>query len=97
MEEIKKTKYVISRYQDDGYGAVHLTERCYTNDDALVKNAIDNWEGDDPDFGSIVESFHSCEHHEMINWGEDFNPNGAGNDIDEFRIRENDELIYTIG
>ncbi|MDB4655766.1 hypothetical protein OAE48_02860 [Flavobacteriales bacterium] len=96
MEDIKETKYVIARYQDDGYGGVHLIEQFHTNDDALVKNAIDNWEGDDPDYSSTLESFHGCDH-KMINWGEDFNPDGAGNDIDELRIHENDELIYTIG
>lgn len=81
---------------DDGYGSVHLIEEYYTNDTALIETAIELWEGEDPSLSEIEESFHTCDY-KTITDSSNFNPRGSGNNVDELRIFDEQELIYTIG
>ena len=90
-------KYVIRRYMDDGYGNTHLIEEYYTDDNNIIDTSIKLWEGEDPSLSEIEEScFHQCDNKQITD-SINFNPNGYGNDIDEYRIFENENLIYTIG
>lgn len=88
-------RYTIRRYMDDGYGSTHLIEEYYTDDTFLVNSAIKEWE-EDPSFIDICESFHVCDYKEVTD-SSNFNPNGSGNNVDELRIFDGDDMVYVIG
>lgn len=62
----------------------------------MTNTAIKLWEGENPNICEIEELyFHQCDNKQITD-SNNFNSRGFGNNVDEYRIFENENLIYSI-